>query len=171
MKHLKLFESFNDEILIGFFGDGGIGSHPAIISKLVLSKIEEADCTFETTDTGQNLPESLLCIWDDTNELGWTIKGISNSLANQINSLNGTDFYYPNMDESFMEDSGKQLLKSALGSAGYPVKRLRDIRLVCIIRDVKLNTIYWSDNPEETHDIWDAPYKAIPLLKYLRDIS
>jgi hypothetical protein len=176
MKHLKLFENFNrspwlmrdtdkpgGDILIGFFADGGIGSHPAIIESSILPEIDSREeyNLFRTTESTNVMPEALLAVFSEApyapGSDGWYIKGISNSLAREIIKLGDSDIY--------TNQSGDEMLsQKAFDLAGYPYDEANsDLQILSVIPNVSLNTVYWSDVPERSHSYWEPPYEAIPI--------
>jgi hypothetical protein len=176
MKHLELFEGFNrspwlmrdtnkpdGKILIGFFADGGIGSHPAIIEASILPEINSREefNFFQTTESTNVMPEALLAVFSDSPDApgssGWYIKGISNSLAREIIKLGDSDIY--------TNQSGEDVLsQKAFDLAGYPYDETNsDVQILSVIPNVSLNTVYWSDAPERSHTYWEPPYKEISI--------
>jgi hypothetical protein len=171
MKHVKLFEAFSNQgkILVGFFADGGRGSHPAIIEEKEKTKITRhpAGLYFEETQKLSEMPEALLAIFDDGaaqkgESSGWIIKGISNELAGAIISTGGIDIYAsdnPDSREAFALAGYEDLLDSEFDYA---------YSILAVIPNVEINTVYWSDNPEAGGgklgtDYWETPYIAKPL--------
>jgi hypothetical protein len=176
MKHVKLFENFKSspwirmnqnkpegDILIGFFADGGIGSHPAIIESSILPEIDSKQKfnLFQTTESTNVMPEALLAVYSDSPNApgshGWYIKGISNSLAREIIKLGDSDIY-----TSQSGDGDDMASQKAFDLAGYPYD-VESVQILSVIPNVSLNTVYWSDAPEHSHSYWEPPYKAIPI--------
>jgi hypothetical protein len=173
MKHVKLFEQFRSsgsgmnsnkpegDILIGFFADGGIGSHPAIIESSILPEINSREefNFFQTTESTNVMPEALLAVFSDHADApgsnGWYIKGISNSLAREIIKLGGSDIYTN-------QDGDDMFSQKAFDLAGYPYDA-ENVQILSVIPNVSLNTVYWSDAPERSHTYWEPPYEAIPI--------
>jgi hypothetical protein len=189
MEHVKLFEDFGKnfsknfkpspwikvnqnkpegDILIGFFADGGIGSHPAIIESAILPQIDSKQKfnLFQTTESTNVMPEALLAIFSDSPDAqgsdGWYIKGISNSLAREIIKSGDSDVYTNQSGESFLRNS--TVSQEAFDLAGYPYDHTgTDVQILSVIPNVSLNTVYWSDAPESSHSYWEPPYKAISI--------
>lgn len=169
MKHVELFENYKlrdfeetslgtGKIKIGFTGDGGYGSHPSIFSKDVLENLIEPLTQFDfiATASTDNLPEALICLYDDNNPQGWFIQPISSMVASKVMELMGTDHkdgFYENEYQKGME---------ILRMVGYNGS-INEIQTITIIPNPKLNTIYWSDNPEKSHGYWEPPYKEITM--------
>jgi hypothetical protein len=172
MKHVKLFEAWDQEmseegILLGFFADGGIGSHPAIIEASMLSAIKNHpfNLYFETLEKLSEMPESLIAIYSEGSALpgydGWTIKSASNDFANSIISVDGTDMYIKD------DGSPSPETQEAFRLAGIEEGLGKGLTILSVIPNVRINTVYWSDNPEHAHGYWETPYKVIPLAKLL----
>jgi hypothetical protein len=177
MKHIKLFEAWDQEmaeqtqILLGFFADGGYGSHPTIIESSMLPAIENhpMNLIFIETEELSEMPEALLVIHNDYEALpiegqveSWVIRGISNDLANSIISAGGTDMYInqdPNSSPGVKEAFKLAGIEENLDSNA--------VTILCVIPDAKINTVYWSDNPERAHGYWETPYDTIPLEELL----
>jgi hypothetical protein len=116
MKHVELFENFmpsktgGKTFLLGYYGEGGIGSHPAVVTESELLRcgfiqqvprglISVDDNTkiwshkdndffmFIETSKSPMLPEALLCAYND--DYLWDIKGISGSLGKNIVDMIG----------------------------------------------------------------------------------
>ena len=174
MKHIQLFEQLyrpswlppepkpDGKILIGYFNDGGIGSHPAIIEAGILPEIDKREKwnSFDTTESTDVMPEALLAIYSDAPNTpsfdGWYIKGISNSLAREIIKLGDSDVYRCDDKDLFS--------RKAFDLAGYPYGDPRsDVQILTVIPNVSLNKVYWSDNPEDSHGYWEPPYKEISI--------
>ena len=181
MKHIKLFENYEydseypggmrdfeekhigtGKIKIGFCDHaGGHGSHPCIFSKYVLENFidEFTDFGFIATYATDNLPEALICIYGESGEDhpdGWFIRPISSMVASEAMKLMGTDHkdgFYENEKQEGME---------ILGMVGYKGS-ISEIETISVIPNPKLNTIYWSDNPEHSHGYWKPPYKEITM--------
>jgi hypothetical protein len=183
MKHVKLFEAWDQEmtkseILVGFFADGGKGSHPSIIDAEMKDQIEShpADLYFIETEVLSEMPEALLAIYD-SNDLnahsssvsGWIIKGISNELAEAIISSGKTDIYGSD-DPSSREAFALAGFEDLLDGDGYAYS------ILAVIPNVKTNTVYWSNNPEAGGgklgtDYWETPCRAIPLADLLAEYN
>jgi len=183
MKHVKLFENYElrdfeekslgtGKIKIGYTGDGGHGSHPSIFSKYVLENLIEPRTQYDFTETAStdNLPEALVCIYDDD----WFIQPISSMVASKVIELMGTehvdDFYKIKekgfeilrmVGHGFYEDGNNS--SSSMRRYLEEDMRIDEIQTITIIPNPKLNTIYWSDNPERSHGYWEPPYKEITM--------
>lgn len=176
MKHIKLFESWmgQEKILVGYFADGGKGSHPAIIKESAKNLINQhpfGSLYFYETEVLSEMPEALLAIFDDSMQHsssvnGWIIKGISNELANAIIASGETDIYAsdnPSSREAFALAGFEDLLDGK-GDYAYSI--------LAVIPNASINTVYWSDNPEGGGgklgtDYWETPYRATPLTRLL----
>jgi len=174
MKHIKLFEQLyrpswlpsenipDGKILIGYFNDGGYGSHPTIIEAGILPEIDKREKwnSFDTTEGTDVMPEALLAVYSDRDDApgqnGWYIKGISNSLAREIIKLGDSDVYTN-------DDKNPRIAQKAFELAGYPYGNLSDVQILSVIPNVSLNKVYWSDNPESSHGYWEPPYKEISI--------
>ena len=170
MKHVKLFEDFGSsnyggsggatKYLIGYFATGGIGSHPGIATADELEKLGWSDqgngywqqmekgFAFNDSYEVNQMPQDLLCVFDDTTE--WYIKPITRQQADAIYNVGGSADYSPEVNE----DDFEKVLNDVL-------PRITDMRFeypstISVLRNVKPNTIYWSDVPEETHGYWEA---------------
>jgi hypothetical protein len=168
MKHIKLFEDFSGaggmdmggmdmgkrpgfggttEYLIGYFATGGIGSHPGIVTREELSRVGQrySDFDFYETSRTSQMPQALLCIFD-ADEL-WRIEPITNQKADAIYNIGGKEDYIAGDDE--MEEVMSIIDTNILNG-------LNDIEVISVLKDVKVNTVYWSDAPEKTHGLWQA---------------
>ena len=166
--YLQFQPKHEGDILIGFFSDGGIGSHPAIIEASMLSAIDNSEDEFNlfiATGSTNVMPEALLAVYspdvpksDGWYRDGWYIKGISNSLAQEIIESGGSDVY-----ENYGDNHGNDtVFEKAFGLAEYPYDN-SNVQILTVIPNVKLNQVYWSDAPEHSHSYWEPPYKAIPI--------
>lgn len=173
MKHVQLFENYFDsselrdfeekslgtgKIKIGYCGyAGGQGSHPSIFSKYVLENFvdEFTEFEFSAIVSTNNLPEALICIYSDDQPNGWFIQPISSMVASQAMKLMGKN----HIDGLWRigEKEGMEILRMVdyKGSS-------EEIQTLTIIPNPKLNTVYWSDNPEEG-GYWEPPYKEITM--------
>ena len=129
-----------EKIFIGYSFTGGHGSHPSILTDSEIEKMGNDSYGFWPLEEIQEVPEALLCIFDD--DILWDIRGISNELAQKIIDAGGSDFYYEG-DEGFEEACELAILKG-----NSPVQ-------VAVIQSVSLNTIYYSHNPEYSHGYWE----------------
>ncbi len=178
---MKLTKSFkeiqvdpNEPLLLGYYADGGIGSHPAIFSESELIKLgfiqglppmyqhnplldahfinhwyhkfDEFLC-FWCTNQVSSIPDVLVCAFNS--DYLWNIKGISNSLGQKIIELIGGDSIN-SMDHK----------KSLLNRVEKMIELPQSINLeygstlITIIPNPTSNTIYWSDEPERSHSYW-----------------
>lgn len=167
MKHIELFENFsgqesgaNETVLIGYFADGGKGSHPALVTPEVAREIEETGDfpTFTPTGSEKGLPQALACVYNDTDE--WTIKGIPESLARSAMVLIKGD----HIDNSETENRG--LVNEVAKLIGYRETDDREVTLISIIPNPSINTVYWSEGPE-SGTYWEPPYEAIPVRELM----
>lgn len=167
MKHVKLFENFsgqeagaNETVLIGYFADGGRGSHPALVTPEVARELKEAGVFpyFIPTSSEKGLPQALACVYNDTDE--WTIKGIPGSLARSVMTLIKGD----SIDNSETENRG--LVNEVAKLIGYRESDDRELTLISIIPDPSINTVYWSEGPE-SGTYWEPPYDAIPVRELM----
>jgi hypothetical protein len=188
MKYIKLFENFGrteqelGPFLIGYYGEGGIGSHPAIFTEShliesgwsnklpshLIAATADTDSkswtgtndfqNFFVTDETPTLPEALICAFDE-NAL-WDIKGISRSAGQRImkmiggDTIDGFDANNKGMVDEIVLDTGvfSEIPKENLGD-----------KMITIILDPRPNTIYWSEVPEATHGYWEPPYEPVSL--------
>ena len=175
MKHIKLFENFKSmyhmpkdlyegaPVLVGYYGEGGHGSHPAVVIPEVAKAIEALGDhrIFITTSKEQEVPEALICIFHNDN---WTIKGIPGSLAQSIVSKIGgehLDGYNKRLDD---------LVEEVANMVGYNTGGDNSAN-ISIIMEPKLNTIYWSDAPEQTHSYWEPPYNPISVYDQIEELK
>ena len=159
MKHIKLFENWirvnepivgnKGNILLGYFNNGGIGSHPGILTPEAAAQTGDE---FFVTSEEKSVPQALLCIYNDMSE--WDIKGITSSLARSIMDKIGGD----HIDDA-KGDAG--LVAEIANMVGY--KQKGNNTLISIIPNPTIDTIYWSDAPESMHVYWEPPYKAMPI--------
>jgi len=167
MKHVKLFEQFTgtemrkNDIHIGFYADGGYGSHPGVITSESAKLLEES---FFTTSLVQEVPEALACMYDDYMGV-WEIKGITNSLANSIMEIIGGDHITTDQISNYPGE--EETVKNAIEMSGMKINPDYDVVSFSVIPNVSLDTIYWSDEPESAHTQWEPPYKAIPVKKLI----
>lgn len=129
-----------EKIFIGFAFTGGHGSHPGILTPSEIEKMGDDNYGFESLEELSEVPEALLCIFDD--DILWDIRGISNELAQKIIDVAGSDLYYEG-DEGFEEACELAVLKG------------ESTVQVAVIQGVTLNTIYYSHNPEHSHGYWE----------------
>jgi hypothetical protein len=180
LNHVKLFEDFSngENLLIGYYGEGGYGSHPAILSPvdLQMSKFSQKNPAhlistdimsgkiwthtsnefknFTVTDQVSSVPGALVCAYND--DYQWDIKGISKTLGQEIMKMIGGDTI-----TSFGEED--DLLKSIEEMLGLPQTGNLGTTLITIIIDPKPGTVYWSDEPERAHSYWMPPYRPMTL--------
>lgn len=157
MKHIKLFEEFSqsgpEKILIGYYGEGGYGSHPGILTKEMYDKFEENQSlkhprykSFDITQELDYVPDYLACYLDD--DRGWQIVGVSKSQVSKFNKdIEGSEI-----------DKDNPRFKEIANSLGIEVDNT-DIKYLYIIPVEGVNKIYWSDAPESTHGYWE-PYTS-----------
>jgi len=174
MKHIQLFENYelrdfeekfigNGKIKIGYTGDGGNGSHPSIFSKHVLENlIPRTHFGFTATASTDNLPEALVCIFDDDNPHSWFIQPISSMVASKVIGLMGKDHLNGFYENDYKNANEILRLVGYNEMTGYN-GNIDEIQTITIIPSPKLNTIYWSDNPEHSHGYWEPPYEEITL--------
>jgi hypothetical protein len=182
MKHVELFENFmpsktgGKTFLLGYYGEGGIGSHPAVVTESELLRcgfvqqvpahLISSDNTkiwshkdndffmFIETSKSPMLPEALLCAYND--DYLWDIKGISGSLGKNIVDMIGDDTI-----SSFDDEGNDEMVNQIEKMTGLP--QTSDSTIITIIPNPSPNTIYWSDVPEQSHSYWMPPYKAMSL--------
>jgi hypothetical protein len=129
-----------EKIFVGFAFTGGHGSHPGILTSSEIEKMGNDNFGFEPLEEVEETPEALLCIFDDF--ILWDIRGISNELAQKIIDSGESGFYYEG-DEGFEE-----ACEIAGLNGNSPIQ-------VAVIKDIELNTIYFSPNPESSHGYWE----------------
>jgi hypothetical protein len=173
MKHVKLFENFieGEKVLIGYYGEGGIGSHPAILSQSGLDKIKSVGnpgqmgisryLDFIPTSEESTMPEALLCVYNDITL--WDIKGISSSQAETIMSMGG-DYYVID------SETDPALVSELIDVSGYTINPNASLTILTVIPNVTIDTIYWSNVPEETHSYWAPPYRAFSVDEIIEGI-
>jgi hypothetical protein len=168
MKNIKLFEAFSgfggaSKYLIGYFGTGGYGAHPGVVTsdELESNGWSESrpgsgawglpngfyfDATFKSTE----IPQALLCILYEGGE--YKIDPISKEKADAIYNVGGTpDYFFDDFDLSAPVHGEIAQIKKILG-----IDNQQEITAISVIQDIEPNTIYWSDNPEQTHGYWEA---------------
>lgn len=181
----------NETLLIGYYSDGGIGSHPAIFSKAELIKLgfieglppryqynplldahfihhwyhkfDELSC-FWCTDYVSSIPDGLACAFNS--DYLWKIKGISNSLGRKIIKLIGGDSINSMSHK-------KNLLNYVEKMVELPpsINLEYGVTLITIIPNPTPNTVYWSDEIEKCHSYWQPPYKPISLEEIINDFK
>ena len=168
-KHIKLWEQFSkvitpiqSSIITGYWGEDGIGSHPTLVDLEGLATLNKVASDMGVTGFTEcskleSMPETLLCIL--CSETNWYIKGVSKSIADQaISIMNGDNII---LDEG-TNNSVKSELFSLLGYTLDPtVEKYFTTYTVTIINNPSINTVYWSNVPEEQHGYWIPPYTAI----------
>ena len=174
--------SSDEKVIIGYFFDGGIGSHPVLVSSTMDDMIESIGDPYNgyyATSVEDKVPGALICAYDDVGS--WRIKGISRGLANSIISKIGGN--YIGMGDADDDDDGEDKLELAneiLKMVGEdPFNDSVYDANITIILDPKINTVYWSDAPESEHSIWKPPYEEIHILEryyeledlYIEDIE
>ena len=177
MKHVKLFEAWDQEmskpeILVGYFSDGGMGSHPGVIDRESYDKIKShpQGLFFTITEELQEVPEALLTVYYPDKE--WDIKGISNELANQIIAVGGTDSY-DNQDVNWVSGTAtrsqeeNEINRRAFELAGKTYKAGEEFTPLIVIQNIELNTVYWSNNPEQSHGYWESPDEVLSVDQLL----
>lgn len=170
-KHVKTFIQFqritesNEPVLIGSYSDGGMGSHPGILTASELSRYgfvkdgntwmnkEDDLSVFFVNTVLQSTPEALACI--STREGNWDFKGISKSLAQKVTGMIGGDTVENWNDEA--EDMRQIEKMLGLPKTTYPASG------ITIISNPRLDVVYWSDEPELSGGIWMPPYKIMTL--------
>lgn len=181
-KHVKSFSQFqritesNEPVLIGSYSDGGMGSHPGILTASELSRYgfvkdgntwmqkEDDLSVFFVNTVLQSTPEALACI--TTYGGDWDFKAISKSLAQKFTGMVGDDTI-----ENFGGEAQEKMrqIEKMLGlpKTTYPAGG------ITIISNPRLNVVYWSDEPEQTGGIWMPPYRAMTLdeLVSQRDLN
>lgn len=168
MKHIQLFEDFRlgaesnfpakTGVSLGYFSEGGRGSHPAVMDAEAVAKIKGSGsgADFYVTETLDSLPQALACVFNDRSL--WSVKGIPSSIANSIMSKIGRQTVDSEQDFGLASEVADEL--------GYGKLSSGDITLITIIPNPKVNTIYWSDAPEQG-GYWEAPYSAIPASEFI----
>jgi hypothetical protein len=194
MKYIKLFENFQSNFSVGYILDGGNKSYPCVLDSSMVEKIEsmvDSDFTFIVKEELNAFPEALLIVYGDPDEYSSDgqsyMEGITNEFAQQIISIANSDIYTNDKfrpaetEGARVEKTEDEIAKDEKafyiagydygteyeemmfgddeeGSAGY--------RVLCVIPNIKPNTVYESDSQEAT-GYWEPPYKAIPLDEYL----
>jgi len=167
MKHIKIFEDFSgfggaSKYLIGYFGTGGYGAHPGIVTEDDLesngwsesgsgSWVLPNNFYFQVTSQSTEIPQALLCIGSD--ESGdWKIDPITKQKADAIYNVGGTpDYIFDDFD-----------MDAPVHGEMYKIKRIagisdqEGITTINVIQHIEPNMIYWSDNPEQSHGYWEA---------------
>jgi hypothetical protein len=196
MKYVKLFENFQTNFSAGYILDGGNKSYPCVLDSSMVEKIEsmvDSDFTFIVKEELNAFPEALLISYSEDGES--SLEGITNEYAQQIISLSNSDIY-TNDTSSYTEEGGwaeksedeiekdKQAFDLAgisyydeysdaenwnrLDNEDEDEDRASVYRVLCVIPNIRPNTVYESDSQEGT-GYWEPPYKAIPLDEYLGD--
>jgi hypothetical protein len=176
----------NEPFLIGYYADGGIGSHPAILTESELlrcgfiqevprhlratseenagkfwrHKFDEYKIFFEIRELS-SIPGALACAYSDSYE--WDIRGISKPLGQRIIDMIGGD-NITSMDDDegnlLMDQSDLNKVEDLIGLQRSDDNR---VTLITIILDPTPNVVYWSDAPEDSHSYWMPPYSAMSL--------
>jgi hypothetical protein len=159
MKHVKLFEDFSSgKILLGILiNDGGYGAFPGIIDGKDLKEIKQKcgdDAYWETYEELNKVPEALLVMFDDYD--GWTLEAISKDLANQIYNVGGKEEYFQEDDGKNSQEELEKAFFLATGES-FPNPNPGKYISICVIQNPEMNTIYWSDNPDDSHGYWEEP--------------
>jgi hypothetical protein len=149
-------------VKIGFFSDGGIGSHPGIISAGAFSLMGRGVIAglpkFRITSEEKEIPESLVCVYDQV--AGWDIHGISASLGQKIMELIESD------NITSEDPDGFDVLKEVCWLLDYPAPSKDMFMNVTIIPNPSLDTIYWSDETR-AQSWWSPPYEAKSVWELL----
>jgi hypothetical protein len=163
MKHIKLFESFGEasgKYQLGYFSEGGYGSHPGILTEDDLIKngfvyrdnplfinlkswVNQKDDfkTFTVIDTMNIIPGAISLIFEDGM---WNYSEVPVAEAERLISEIGGDTVYPR-DGALYDEA-----LSVIGFSGS-----NQPESISFIVGPKPGFIYWSDNPEETHGYWE----------------
>jgi len=168
MKHIKLFEGFMEtsKYLLGYFADGGHGSHPGILTADVLLKngfTPNAEANYYGNETWTNESAGIFAVIEvldhvpeaiglsmDTVEGMWNFKEVPTESAEMIISRTG-------MDTVYQEDSEFSKAVSLIGwrpSANHLKYKITEPDAVSFIINPQPNFIYWSENPEMAHGYW-----------------
>ena len=176
----------NEPLLIGYYGEGGIGSHPAILTPSELSRCgfiqgvpryliasEEAVGKiwkhqsdefkiFIVTSQSLSIPGALACAFNNSYE--WNIRGISESLGQTIIDMIGrgqkSPMFIPTINSI---DNDIQDLNEIEEMLELPQSDNTDTTLITIIPNPTPNMVYWSDEPEVSHTYWIPPYTPMAL--------
>jgi hypothetical protein len=189
LNHIELFENFpyhyypagdphhSSPVLIGYYAESGMGSHPTVVTEEELLRLgfekspggvaefwsygPDPDLYFIVTSKSESLPDALACLYNSNYE--WDIRGISSSVAEKAMKMMDGDYisYSPygfgnNFDMGLINS-----LESMIGVTNLTTKR--DDTQLTIISGPKINTVYWSDEPEMKHTYWMPPYRAMKL--------
>lgn len=177
LKHVKLFEAFSSgeaPFLIGYYGEGGHGSHPSIFTADHLREFgfreqragsgsfwDKEYSTFIETSESLKLPDALICVFDE--DYQWDIKEISKSTAEEVMSIIGGD-HVNNYNDGIDLATIIRIMEMTGVYSGLSLDRGRDFETnITIILNPQPNTVYWSDEPELTHSYWEPPYKPMSL--------
>lgn len=170
--------SSGENVIIGYFFTGGIGSHPVLVSSTMDEMIESNlglnFAGYDATSVEDKVPDALICAYDDMSS--WRIKGISRGLANSIISKIGGNYIgmgdAADDDDDDGEEDKLELANEILKMVGEdPFNDSAYDANITIILDPKINTIYWSDAPESEHSIWKPPYEEIHILERYYDME
>ena len=180
MQHIQEFQNFSSEQgsapLLGYYGEGGHGSHPAILTtdelsqcgfiqspgemsklfiyseeaaKKVWSHQSDSMINFHILHQLPAVPDALCCWMEDAN---WNMIPVEFAKAQSLVQKEGGDTIY--MDNP--------LFPQAVELAGVGADELEDVGAISFILNPKVNHVYWSNNPESNHGHWEDG-KAIPL--------
>lgn len=170
MKHVKVFENFTSDsgkYLLGFFADGGIGSHPGILTDAVLIEngftkspsqnpyghsdwFHKGDdyIRFHVMSGLDHVPQATA--WRMTDGI-WHVSEVPLPEAEEVATSFGTDIY-PDMP-GFQTAVDLMTAHTSSGGKKLPIS---DPEVVNFILRPRANVIYWSDEPEKTHGYWES---------------
>lgn len=178
MKHIKLFEAFEDMyiipqsikdmyekkgVLLGYYSDGGIGSHPTVVTPEMARAIRDFKDfrIFVPVSVEPSLPQALVCMLDKE---GWKIKGVSKNMAETVTNTIGGE----HIDSV---ESGLEEVNKIARMVGFSESQDDFSVIITVIMTPSINTVYWSDAPEQTHSYWQPPYEAIPIEELIDDLK
>jgi hypothetical protein len=169
----RLYETTNDDILIGWFANGGHGCHPGLITSSMLRiiqnsiKPDDSDYWWETLAEENKIPDALICFYEQDAEIETRVEGIDSKIANSIMSIFDGDHMSTYDEDDMLDDDKLLLVNKALIMAGFIEDGEEDdiMGSVSIIPNPKINNIYWSDVPDQNHSPWEPPYKETYILE------
>ena len=141
-------------VRIGFFVDGGLGSHPGILSPGAVSFMGKKSGDypmFWITSEEEVVPEALACVYNERDD--WDIWGISGALGVDIMKLIDGD------NITSEHDGSMDMLNEVCSMLGYRRVGVDEFTSVTIIPNPVLDVVYWSDEPG-AQSWWSPPYEA-----------
>ena len=177
MEHVELFEDFDpvqnpNQLLLGYYGDGGHGSHPALLTSGELSRCgfvqgktspmfiypdgtaqrvwgldSDPFTNFHVVRQLSSPPPAICCYLTDG---GWEMMPIDREEAEQLVGEADSDTIH----------SDSPLFPQAMTLA--ELDPADSVTAISFIVSPIVNAVYWSTNPEASHGVWQDG-KPTPL--------